>query len=604
MHDLLKEITQISIYLKEEAERVNEVAFFQPLLRKSQINEESKPIAARRWCYTSNIPFFPRLALKVQSFLFKRFPLFIPAERLTPEAKFKTILAMLLAQEEVREFFLSDLKRQENFYQALAEGAAAIGYHDFSTPSLPTHENIPIKISRHLTQLGGKKQSLLDDLTELNLQIAALNYQERSEILFRILNRIERPPITSVIEVTGQESTKSIPLTTKYAKYQISHYDPFTGNICYTFTENHATSSIRTLKNSLPGAKGAANQRIAFDAETEAWIGSYCGELSTPFHVLEQIFLILGETNGSACIVDQTPLPKETPIKEKKILFTSLFSWDEIGLITDQQFAIQKWDQKIILCGQEYYRLNLLYFNISFNAFNKYPVPAEIKATIQDIDDEASIVLIAEAWEHLGLHSEELKGMANRILTLRGLSEHAFLERKRALMEEIDRFRQLKNTLIDQINPLPSTPFNQVVKTLLSGKKPDGKSLKGIDKLLHLDYTARYLGYFHNKNCHNATDRSAGANAADKAQYTFQKIYKAPFLPGYEQAEERALFKVLYSMYLVWEEPEINTWLSTGFMGEKFYNNFIQKNPETTRYLVRWLKKHPEIYLGLSNYRT
>lgn len=105
MNDLLKEITQISIYFKEAAERVNEVALFQPLMRQSQFNEESKPIAARKWRYTTNIPFFRRLSLKLQSFLFKHLPPLIPSERLTPEAKFKTVLAMLLTQEEVRDFF-------------------------------------------------------------------------------------------------------------------------------------------------------------------------------------------------------------------------------------------------------------------------------------------------------------------------------------------------------------------------------------------------------------------------------------------------------------------------------------------------------------------
>lgn len=482
----------------------------------------------------------------------------------------------------------------------MTEAAAASGYSNFSPPaSHPT--DTPLNISRQLAQLKTKHLSLIDDAIELNLQIAALNYQERSEILFRILNRVERPPITSVIEITGPEATKSIPLTTKYAKYKIVHYDELSGQISYTFAENHATSSIRTLKNSLPDAKGAMNQRVVFDTDTGTWISSYCGELSTPFHVLEQILLILGQTSGEVQLIE--PMPGLN-FKERKILFTSLYSWDEIGLITDQKAAIQKWDQKILRCGEEYFRLNLPYFNVSFNAFNKYPSPGEIKASIQDINDEVYISLLAESWHHLGLDSEELTAIATRTLSLRNLSESSFLERAKALIVEIDAFRKLKKVLIHQIDSLAPTDFNQAVKSLLCEKKPNGKALKGIDKLLYVDYLAGQLGYFHNKNCQNATDRSAGADAADKAQYAYQKIYKTSFLPGYEEEGAEALFKVLYSMYLVWEEPEINTWLSTGFIGEKFYNNFIQKNPETTRYLVRWLKKHPEMYLGLSDYRT
>jgi len=532
--------------------------------------------------------------------LFKYLPPLIPSERLTPEAKFKTVLAMLLAQEEIRDFFLSDRKRQNDFYQALIDAASSSGYSSFIAPTSDIADT-PLKISRQLTLLSTKKISLIDDMVELNLQMAALKYPERCEILFKILNKIERPPITSVIEITSPESTESIHLTTKYAKYKITYYDEPSGQIGYTYAENQATSSIKTLHNFVPDAKGTMTQRIVFDAETNDWISSYCGELSTPFHVLEQILLILGQTKSEAQFIK--PI-NDTDFKEIKILFTSLYSWDEIDLIVDQKAAIRQWDQKILKSGNEYFKLDLTYFNISFNALNKYPSPAEIKASIQDINDEACITLLAESWKHLGLASEELANIAAQTLFLRKLNESNFLEREQALLKEIDHFRRLKSILTHQIDSLACTDFNQAIKALLCEKRPDGKALKGIDKLLYLDYISKHLGYFHNKNCQNATDRSAGANAADKGKHAYQKMYKSPFLPGYKQEDEKALYKVLYSMYLVWEEPEINTWLSTGFVGEKFYNNFFQKNPETTRYLICWLKKHPEMYLGLSDYRT
>lgn len=598
MNDL-KEIEQISIYLIEEAERVNEVALFQPLMRKSQFNEESKPIAARKWRYTANLPFYRRILLKLQSLAFKHFPPLIPSDRLTPEAKFKTVLAILLAQESVRDYFLTNANRRKNFLNALDAAATSCNYPGFSH-SLLVNEKNPLDISRQLTQIKGKETSLIDDLKELNLQMAALKHQERSEILYRILNHVERPPITSVIEITSQDATQSVPLTTKYAKYKIHSFDKGSGKIQYAYEENRATSSIRTMGNSLPDAKGTMNQRIVFEATAGDWIGSYCGELSTPFHVLEQILFILEQTGKEATLL--AAAPAGMPVKRQKILFTSLYSWDEIGLITDQRAAIAKWDQKVLKCGADYYFLDLLYFNIPFNALNKYPTPGEIKAAIQDINDEALIILIAEAWEKMGEKSKALKGIASKIQTLRGMDEKFFIEKKKASLKEIDAFRELKNTLISHIDS--STMFNRAVKTFLLGKKPSGKVLKGIDKLIYLDYIVSHLGYFHNKNCQNATDRSAGADAADKAQHTFYKLFNAPFLPGNAQEAEKSLFKVLYSMYLVWEEPEINTALSTGFTGEKFYNNFFQKNPETTRYLIRWLKKHPELYLGLSDYRT
>ena len=406
MHDLIKEISQISIYLQEDANRINEVALFQPWVQKSQFNEEEE-IATQKWHCTTHIPLFRRFFLKLQSFLFKHLPALIPAERLTPEAKFKTVLAMLLAQETARDFFLSTTKKQNNFFQTLQIAAESSGYHDFAIPSSVHSENATVlRISRQLTYLNGKKVSLIDDLVELNLQIAALGDQERSEILYRILNGIERPPILSVIEITSMHSTQSIPLTTKYAKYKIISYDKQSKKVNYSFAENQATSSIRTLQNCLPDAKGAINQRVVYDSESDFPIGSYSGELSTPFHVLEQILLIGRQTNGKAFLLDQAPAG--VLVKAKKILFTSLYSWHEIELITDQQIAIKTWDQKILKCGDEYYQLCLLYYNIPFSALNKYPSPGEIKATIQDINDEALIMLIEQ------LNIDDVKEESNR----------------------------------------------------------------------------------------------------------------------------------------------------------------------------------------------
>lgn len=599
MNHSLKEISQISIYLKKEAERINEVALLQPLSRASQFNEEERPIAQRRWTYTSNLSLFHRLSLKFQSFVFKHLPSLIPAERLTAEAKFKTVLALLLAQEGVRDFFLSDGTRLHDFFSALQEAAQTCGYTSFSSLISYPAGSDSLKISRYLTTLEGHKESLIDNLMELNLQMAALDPKERREILFRILNRIERPPITSVVEITSPHAIHSITLTTQYAKYKIFHYDPTTGKFTYSFEENHATPSIRTHQNALPNAKGAINQRVVKNGGAD--IGSYCGELSTPFHVLEQILLILGigPHEEECMLLDQ--IPQGVITEKKKILFTSLFSWSELDQISDQWAAIRKWDQKVLKCNNKYYHLDLLYYNIPFNALNKYPTPGEVHATLQDINDEALIILISESWNHLQLESDELRALAARLESLRTLGEESFLEREKALLEEIDRFRRLKRDLLTQLTPL--TPFTLALKAILSEEKPNGRKLKGIDKLLYLDYIATQLGYFHNKNCQNATDRSAGADAADKAQYGYCMLFNRPYLPGSDNEEERALFQVLYSMYLVWEEPEINTALSTGFMGEKFYNNFLQKNPETTRYLVHWLKKNPEMYLGLSDYR-
>lgn len=594
MTKILEEISQISIYLKDEKERINEIALFQPLAPKSMFNETSKPINQRKWSYTYKLPFLRRLSLKIQSFLFKRMPVLIPADRLTSEAKFKTVLALLLAQESLREFFFSNERRRNNFFQAAKEAALAIGFTHFTIPT----ETSPFKISEQLTLVSGKEKSLINDLHELNLQMAALSYQERNEILFRILNQVERPPVTSILEVMSGNKIEKITLITKYAKYKIHEIESITNKISYHFLPDQATSSIRTRDNSLPGIKGVMNQRCALDGETGEWIGSYSGALNLENHILEQALFILNIDQDEVFLLDSAH-----HAEEKTILLTSLFSWHEMGLIIDQRKAVRNLNKKVLKIGPDrYIRLNLLHANISFNAFNKYPSPAEMSAVIRDINDQALITIIWDLWKHLGLHNEKLanlKGAMDQIAC-----ERDFLKHQDGLLKSIDTFRVLKKELLKQLEEAPTAPYTHAGIALLKGKKPDGKTLRGIDLLLYLNTLTYYLNYHHNKNCQNSTDRSAGANAADKAQHAYRKIYQRDFLPGCMNEQEIALFKVLYSMYLVWEEPELNAALSTGFVGEKFYQNFFQKNPETTRYLTQWLKDHPEMYLGLSAQRS
>lgn len=593
MSGLLEEISQISIYLKDETERINEIALFQPLARKAEFDESSKSIHQRKWSFTNNLPFLRRLALKVQTFLYKRVPMIIPEERLTKEAKFKTVLSLLLAQESLREFFFANEKRQINFIEAIRAAAHSIGYLDFTLLS----NDVPLKICHQMTTIRGKKESLIEDLTELNLQMAALKESERNEILFRILNQVERPPITSILEVMYGEQKEEISLTTKYAKYKVLQTDPDTKRIHYSYKADEATSSIRTRQNSIPGVKGAMNQRCALDTMSGEWIGSYSGELSIENHLLEQLFFILQLKGESVYLVESAP-----HVEKKTILFTSLFSWHEIALLTDQQKAIRTLNKRILKIGSgRYIQLNLLHFNISFNVLNKYPTPAEMGAVMRDINDQTLIALMSDLWRESGLYSEKLFRIKEKLEAID--RERNFFKHQSQILELIDAFREIKNELIKELEQQGESIKIQTALALLRGKASDGRVLKGMDLLLYLNTLAKELRYLHNKNCQNSTDRSAGANAADKAQYAYQKIYRQIFLPGLCGEQELSLFKVLYSMYLVWEEPEINAALSTGFMGEKFYHNFFQKNPETTRYLIQWLKKHPEIYLGLSDMR-
>lgn len=598
MNEKIKKISQVSICLNVEKEKISEIALFHPLERESSFDERSKPISQRKWRYSSHVSFLKRLSIKAQQFMFKHAPALIGQERRSIEAKFKTVLAILLVQEAIRDFFLTSTERKENFLQAVERAAHAFGFHSFSPPI----ETSPLLISRELTKLPKKETSLVEDPMELNLQMAALDRLERDQILFSILNHVQRPPITSTLEITTEQEIESISVTTTYAKYKITESDPSTGSSVYQFSENQATSSIRTLDNITPGAKGAMNQRKSTDANTNELIGAYCGELNSMHHVLEQILFLLDQKKGQTVLMD-TP-PSRVPVQEIKILFTSLLSWNELDLIKEERLAIHALDQKILVTDDgRLLRLSLLYYNIPFNALNKYPTPAELEASIKDINEENLIILAFEALKKLGLSSETLQGSVSRLEELRSRHDEAFFfEKQRLILEEIDRFQLVKKWLIEQVEKREEV-LAACLLALLTQKKPDGKPLKGIDCLLVLDYLARELGYLHNKNCCNSTDRSAGADAADKAQHAFKHILQYPFFPGSTSDMEISLFKVLYSMYLVWEEPEINAALSTGFMGEKFYNNIFQKNPETTRYLTPWLQKHPDMYLALSGHR-
>jgi hypothetical protein len=510
------------------------------------------------------VSFLHRLTHKIRRLVGRYLP-----KSSTPEIQFKTTLALLLAQEPLCTFLLGENQR-DHFLSVLAKAAEACGFETFSLPD----STDAMYIARTLTHLSSHKLSLLDDPVQLALYKASLSQEVRQAILCHIFDNIERPAIHSVIEIKKNEMTRSIAITTHYARYKILNSSQ--EHIYYAYQPNHATSSIRTTQNAFPDGKGAINQRVVHSTDTNTWIGSYCGELSTPFHVLEQILLIAGLTNGEASITTQAPL--DTPIQPLPIFFTSLYSWHELTAILDEQAAIRTWDQKFLSSEGHHYQLNLLYYNIPFSFSSRLPTPAEIKATLQDINDEARIALTASFLQYLDLVIQPFYKIASRCLTLRTLQNQDFLEKEKALLEEIDAFRMLNPQLMTQLKRLPLTPL---VTAFLDLNRPH---LKGMERLLTLDYVVKSLGFFHNKNSRNAINRIAGADAADKAGYAFQHLQKRPFLPLQEKLNnEKTLFTELYRLYLLKEEPEINAAFSSGFCQP------VRHNFETRRFLKKYL---------------
>lgn len=590
MSELLDKITQITIYLKgSQEERINEVALFAPLSLKASLDLESKSIRHRKWSFYERLSFPHRFFLKIQTFFFKRLHFLVPEERKTAESKFKTALAILLVQEELRDFFLSDPAQKKQFLKALQTAAERIGFKEFI---LPEEENSALSMAKQLTTLFGKRKSLIEDPHELNLQIATLKLEERNEIFFEILNQIKRPPLVSHLEVQQDSTSLDIQMTTVYGTYSIENIDLRTGKIHFTATENKATSSIETVKNvATPLVK---NQRLVYDTSSKkrTLLGGYCGALLYPLHVLEQILFLLRE-EGTYFLLDTVPSLKIA--EDKFILFTSLFAWNEYSKAQEEHEAIDALHNKILKVvskeGQErYVRLKLYHQNLPFNAYNKFPIPSEIKANLQDMHDLLWLQLLPRAALPLPASIEKL---AERVDHLR--TERNYLKKQQGLLEALDLFRPLKKQCLELLEK-EKTPLSVALCSALT-------ETKGIDALIYTTFLMQQMHVVHNKNCEYSTDKTAAAMASDKAATSFRKIHKRAFLPKLATAEERKLFEVLYSMYLVWEEPELNAGLSTGFVGEKYYRNFFQKNPEATRYLISWLQKHPEMYLGLSHYR-
>lgn len=588
----LETISHICLYLQDKNninERINEISLFSPLLTKAPFEEKSPALIKRKWTVAHPLSILRRATLKIQRFAYKHISHLVPQERLTQDVKFKTALALLLSSAELREFFLGSYEKRRDFEVALQKGALSLGLTEWQPP---VDEDDPLLFARALTYLPVKELSLLDNPYELKLQRAVLEEDERRSILCAILENFKRSPITSVLEIDNAEGNQKIIVTTRYAKVKIEHIDETSGKITFLWEEDRAFSSLS------PSETGTKNQRIASDHQTK--LGAYCGALLNRTAVLEEVFFLLCDHKPHKASLLKTP-PQDALVEDKSMLFTSLFSWSEYEHILAQSQACDALHGTILaiedLPSQKvrYVRLHLYYHNISLSAWNKFPTPAEVKASLKDIEDEMLLSLSERTLRLLQLPlPEPLPSLKEKVEEARLNAD--FLIKQQGRLDAIDRFRPLIKKIITLLAP-SNHETALVLKALLTGK------LTGIDKLIYVSLLSNHLGIIHNKNCEEAIDRAAAADAIDKAQSAFRKICKKAFLPGEDIKDESALFKVLYSIYLVFEEPELTAAMSTGFIGEKFYRNFVQKNPETTHYLTTWLRRHPELYLGLSEER-
>ncbi|MCP5470232.1 MAG: hypothetical protein H7A36_07010 [Chlamydiales bacterium] len=527
-------ISEISIHLKDGKERNNEISLLEPL-------KERRAVKRRR--SRRRLSWVGRVAKRVRRLF---------ARKLSPEERFKSVLAHLLTQQNVRDHFMESEERRAAFFKALREAAHQVGYTEFSIPS---HALSPDEVQKHLTTL------------EKRISIQQMG-NEGHRVLDAILSKIERLPITSCLEVLQDEKLSSIDITTQYAKFHVLDISP-EGKVNYKLFKNRAapaTSRTSTI-----------NQKVVLDTsnpDDPTWIGTYSGELSHVHNLLEQILLIMqAKPDEQISLIDG----KEGPTIH--FLFTSLYGWRDLEEICMQRDAIRKLNGKTLYIGKQPIHLRLFYHNL--NSFHRIPIPAETRAFLEDINDESMIPLL-----HLALGDDSpLAPIVEELDKLPLIQiqdpKTRFLERQKKLLACIDDYRAKRKEIAACCD-------NPLIKTLLLKQRPDGRALKGLDALLYLDAFTHELHIFHNKNCRNAADRTSGAKAADKAQNGIRKLMGEPFLPGFN--DHQALFKVLYSLYLLWEEPEINSALTTGTHGAPFFKRFFHHNPDHTNYLMDWAK--------------
>ncbi len=518
------DITQISLYLKDREEKTHEVSLLYPLRERRIKVQKTKPV---RFLWLSNL-------------ILKLFTFFTP--NLSIEAKFKTQLARLLTQDFVRDHLLEDPRRREAFFKALRQSADQIGYQSFAYPPSTLSAK---SCAQFLTTVGGA--SLVDDPKRLSFHVMRMKGEEKT-VLDSILTHIERPPLSSGLNIMENGKETSISLMTHYSKFKVLDVDG-KGKINYELFQNRTAPATQSTN--------VINQKVVFDISDEKnplWLGSYSGNLGSTKKLLEQILLIL-QVKEAVTISDK-PSSLICPI-----LFTSLYCWRELEEVCLQRDAIRALNGKTLEIGDERVTLRLFYYNLTIH---RVPIPAETKAFFEDLNDECIIRLFEQS-----PFSTELENLPND-----------FFERQKRSLDTIDRFRSEKTRIIKSIH-------EPVFKALLEKRSMDGRSIKGMDVLLYLEEATKQLGIFHNKNCQNGLDRTSTAKAADKAQNAVRKVTGSSYLPGYNESKQ--LFRALYSLYLLWEEADINAALTNGISRGPFFKRLFYLNPQQSEYLAEWM---------------
>lgn len=553
MEQHLFEIGSITLTLKDGDRKTSEITLSEPFAKELRLDSALQ----KRWTFRA-LSWSSRL----QNFLYQKFSWLIPKKTRSTESKFQTVLALLLMQEELRDYFFGSETRKSDFFKAVEKTAQELGI----TP--PSYNEL---------------QEAFEDPAVLSRAIATLEVSEREEMLHKLLSNLTRPPITSELALGKRPP---LALTTRFATYTIDKITE-AGEIHYT----------ALLEKGYPHLKSSShhvvNQRKVVDTsdpKAPLLLGAYCGELLTLSQVLAQTLFLLGIEKERVALLEERP----PNVIEKPLFFLSLFSWHELDKLQEEHESIEGVHGQVLQADEHVYALTAYHLNIPLGALNKYPTPEETRAQMKDLNAEALCYLTWRVFRQIP--NTPLEGQLHTLVQEldHARSEVDFLMKKRAILAVIDAFYGMRSEILHTLGESPGL-IAAACHNLLSMK-----TLAGMDALITVSLLLRLLDIDHSTNCQHSLDRTAAASASDKAQHAAVALSGHFFLP---HDSDEQLFKVLYSLYLVWEEPELTTALGTGFLGEKYHKNIFVRNGETTAYLIEWLKKHPDVYLGLSNYR-
>ncbi len=521
MTAVVKEITQIALEVLEAGERLHEVIIHQPI-KKDRVKylNASDP----RWA----LPFSMRFKKHLLSLLFRLFPALIPENKRASEAKFKTLVAYLLAHEEIAALLVGTPKRQHAFALALQRSADRFGF----TLDWPDQFEEGEQLAKRVQEMAGENR-LFDSPSTLYQELAAIKPEEKREFFEALLAELKIPEFSSNLAVTT-DASESISVASSTHRYKIA-VSELAGSGEILFAEETRASSLKNLR------------RVVDDSSS--FSTSYSEAISTPLQILEILLTLFPERSSMRFFLDSD---QKVSDGELAILSTSLLGWQNLSEILEEKRSAELLDGKILEIREEgkptkRMRLSIVYLNIAPENVWGHFKPEETWAEMQDIFDLGLLRLYFRALKRLKIayHFHDLEeGLA------RMDQEKDFFFRQREALQLIDLFRKEKKELM----------------AILSSKKGEREGLVDCFEMLFfqklsekecflaLSLIAKALDmHLHTSELMVRTDSISSKSTLHKAESAFCQIQGHSTL-FCQNEKERDLFELLFKLYYEWEE--------------------------------------------------